>query len=370
MKWIIGILLLSFLIFFHELGHFIFAKLFGVEVESFSIGFGPILLHKKRGTTDYRISAVPLGGYCGMKGEKDFLNALETGSRTINAPRDSLYGIHPLKRAVIGFAGPMANFVFAIVAYTIISMVGYTYYSYSAKIALADERGLTERSAAAEAGIKTGDIITEINGKKIGDFSDIIAEVSTRPDETISVTVDRNGETLVFNVHTDFDKNEGSGKIGVAVFDDELIERDTETYWLFPAIWNGVKETFQMTGLTVKGIGLLFKGVNIKNAVSGPARITDMLGTTVQQGFSAGARSGVSSMLEFMALISLSLFIMNLLPIPILDGGLILFAFIQFIFRRQVHPKVQYYVQFVGLAFIALIFVVGLTGDISYFLKK
>lgn len=369
MKWIIGILLLGFIIFFHELGHFIFAKIFGVTVESFSIGFGPILLHKKHGTTDYRISAIPLGGYCGMKGEKDFLNAIETKIDHIEAEPGSLYKIHPLKRALIGFGGPLFNLIFAVIAYSVISMVGYTYYTYSSKIALANERGLTDRSAAAEAGLLTGDVITEINGKAIGDFSDIIANVSAHPDEDISVTVNRDGKILTFTVHTDFDKDEGTGKVGVSVFEDDVLKRETETFPFFPAIWNGIKQCGQVIALTVKSIAILFKGVKIQNAVSGPARITDMLGSTVQMGFSAGFRNGICSVLEFMGVISISLFIINLLPIPVLDGGLILFAFIQIIFRRQVHPKIQYYVQFIGLAFIAFLFVIGLTGDITYFMN-
>ena len=115
MKWLYGILCLFFLILFHEFGHFIAAKLFGVKVESFSIGFGPILLHKKIRGTDYRLSLIPLGGYCGMKGENDFRKALDENLKEIQAEPDSLFGIHPLKRAAIGFAGPFFNFIFAIV---------------------------------------------------------------------------------------------------------------------------------------------------------------------------------------------------------------------------------------------------------------
>lgn len=369
MRWIYGILLLSFIVFFHELGHFIFAKIFGVTVESFSIGFGPVLLHKKRGTTDYRISLFPLGGYCGMKGEKDFINALETKSSSIDADKDSLYGIHPLKRALIGVGGPFFNLIFAVIAYTIIAMAGYTYYTYSSKIILADERDASIHSAAREAGILSGDIITEINEKHISDFSDIVAAVSARPDETISVTVDRNGTALTFNVHTDFDKQNGTGKIGVAIFDDDVILKETKTYSFFPAVWHGIKQTGEMIWLTIKGMSLLFRGVDLKNAVSGPVRITNMLGNTVSYGMEEGARNALASIFELMALISVSLFVVNMLPVPILDGGLILFAIIQMVAGKQIHPKIQYYVQFIGLAFIAFLFVIGLVGDISYFIN-
>ena len=111
MKWIYGLLCLFFLILFHEFGHFIAAKIFGVKVEAFSIGFGPVLLHKKIKGTDFRLSLFPLGGYCNMKGEKDFQKALEENKKEISGDFDSLYGIHPVKRAVIGFAGPFFNFL-------------------------------------------------------------------------------------------------------------------------------------------------------------------------------------------------------------------------------------------------------------------
>ena len=174
MKWIYGIVCLGFLVFFHELGHFLAAKLFGVKVESFSLGFGPALLHKTIGGTDYRLSLLPLGGYCGMKGERDFQAALDSSSPCIEAERDSLYGINPLGRALIGFAGPFFNALFAFAAFSIIAMTGYTYYSYTAKIKLADEAYPEVHSAAREAGLKTGDTILSIEGKPVEDFSDII----------------------------------------------------------------------------------------------------------------------------------------------------------------------------------------------------
>ena len=112
MKWLYGILCLFFLILFHEFGHFLAAKLFGVKVESFSIGFGPILLHRTVKGTDYRLSLIPLGGYCGMKGENEFRKAIDLGLAEVNGEPDSLYGVHPVKRAAIGFAGPFFNFIF------------------------------------------------------------------------------------------------------------------------------------------------------------------------------------------------------------------------------------------------------------------
>ena len=367
MKWLYGLLCLFFLILFHEFGHFLAAKLFGVKVESFSVGFGPILIHKKIHGTDYRISLFPLGGYCGMKGEKDFQNAIEAKLPQIEGEKDSLYGIHPLKRALIGFAGPFFNFIFAFIAYSLISGIGYKYYTYSNSILI--NENITS-SVAKDAGLESGDIITSINGKVTNDFSDLIQEISVRPDEDLILTVVRNGQNLSFNLHSEMDKATGSGKIGIAADTSKILEKESKKYSFFPALGHGFLESCNSVILTIKSIGLLFKGIDLDNAVSGPARVTEMLGTTVKEGFSAGLKQGLIALLSLMAIISISLFIMNLLPIPILDGGLILIAIIEFVFHKKINPKIQYYIQFIGLAFIALLFIIGLQGDIKYFLNK
>ena len=367
MKWLYGILCLFFLIVFHEFGHFLAAKLFGVKVESFSIGFGPVLLHRTVRGTDYRLSLIPLGGYCGMKGEKDFQKAIEEKLPEVGGDADSLYGIHPFKRALIGFAGPFFNFIFAVLACAFINGIGYTYYTYSNRVLINDQ---VTSSVARDAGIISGDKIIKINGKEISDFSDLIEEVSTRPDEDIIVVIDRDGKELSFTIHTELDKSTGSGKIGVAADTSEVLEKESPRYGFFASIGHGFIDAIKSAGLTIKSIGILFKGVDMNNAVSGPARVTEMLGSTVKEGFSEGLRIGFVSLMSLMSVISISLFIMNLLPVPILDGGLILIAFIEIIIRRRVNPRIQYYVQFIGLAFIAFIFIIGLKGDILYFIKK
>ena len=369
MKWLYGILCLFFLILFHEFGHFLAAKLFGVKVESFSVGFGPILLHRTIKGTDYRLSLIPLGGYCGMKGENDFREAMEKNLKEVNGEADSLYGVHPIKRAAIGFAGPFFNFIFAIFCFSLINGIGYNYYTYSNKIILADELYENSCTAARDAGLLTGDQIIKINGKEILDFSQIIEEVSVRPAENIKVTVLRDKKELTFTVHTQMDKETGTGKIGVAADTNSLLEQSTPDYNFFQSIGHGFLDTFEYIGLTFKSIAILFKGVDLKNAVGGPARITEMLGSTAQEGFSAGFKIGFISLSQLMAVISISLFIMNLLPIPVLDGGLILVALIETISRKKVPPKVQYRIQFIGFAFIAILFIIGLIGDINYFIS-
>lgn len=367
MKILIGLIGLSFIVFFHELGHFIFAKLFGVKVLSFSIGMGPVILHKTIKETDYRISLLPFGGYCGMEGEKDFQKAIENNSDHISDDKTSLYGVHPAKRAMIAFAGPLFNFILAIVFYTVISMVGYEYYTLSNEIIIPDE---SIESPARDAGILTGDKIISINGIETKYFSDLYEQISLRPKEELIVQVDRNGQILTFKIKTLINKEHGNGVLGILGNNETVIKVEAPTYSFFPAIYHGTINCFDMMCKTVKSLGILFKGIDVTNAVQGPAGITSMLGESVTEGFKANFRAGLYTTLELISLISISLGIMNLLPIPVLDGGLILFAIIAIIFKREVPPKIQYKVQFIGIIIIAFIFMLGLTGDIRHFIGK
>jgi regulator of sigma E protease len=146
----------------------------------------------------------------------------------------------------------------------------------------------------------------------------------------------------------------------------EVPEYRAKTYSFFSAIGQGFLETGKMIGLTVKSIGLLFRGVDVTQAVSGPVRITVMIGDTVQTGFRAGFNTGLVSVCNLLALISVSLFLMNLLPVPVLDGGIVLFSCIEIITRKQLKPRFLYYIQFVGIAFIALLFILAIFSDVRY----
>ncbi|MBQ0162519.1 MAG: site-2 protease family protein [Treponema sp.] len=362
---LIGLLGLSLLVFFHELGHFIFAKIFGVKVLSFSIGMGPILAHKEINGTDYRISAIPLGGYCGMEGEKDFQNAIENNLSVISDDPHSLYGVHPAKRALIAFAGPLFNFIIAILFFTVISMVGYEYYSYTNEIVIDDT--ITE-SPARDAGMQTGDKIIKINNVETTNFNEVREEIVCRPKEQLTVVVDRNGEILTFKVTTLINKEMGNGVLGIYPNLESEVKLEAPTYSFFPAIYHGTKDCINMVGQTLKSLTILFKGVDVTKASRGPAGITYMLGSSVTETYKINFRAGLYTTLEFLALISISLGVMNLLPIPILDGGLILFAIIAIIFRKEVPAKIQQKVQLIGLAFIVFLLFIGVTGDVRYFI--
>ena len=462
MTVIYGLLGLSVIIFIHELGHFFVARFFGVHVESFSIGMGPVLLHKTVKGTDYRLSLIPFGGYCGMKGEKDFQTAMENKLDRIPAEKDSFYGVHPLKRIAIAFAGPFANVILAVAALSVVAMIGYDYYTSPNKIILASEFYPDSPLSAAEAGLQTGDRITAINGKRIEYFSDIVEAVSLAARKTLHVEADRNGTAMTFTLVPELDKSTGAGKIGVLNWLDPVIEsaaenspafnaglqncdriieadgktvrntvdlyeilknlreadisveRDsrvfqahlalapqdeqsaqksaerensgnenlvsgiswqaikvhTKTYPFFPALIQGARETFKMVSVTAQSIALLFKGIDLKQAVSGPIGITVLLGETAKEGFSAGFSVGVVTVCNFLAVISISLFLMNLLPVPVLDGGLILVAFIELVRRKSIKPKTLYAIQIAGICFIVLIFLLGMFADINRIIQR
>ena len=441
MTFVYGIIGLGLIVIIHEFGHFFASKLMGVKVEAFSVGMGPVLCHKTVRGVDWRLSLLPIGGYCAMKGENAFQEALDSGAKEITGEPDSFYGVSPLKRAFIAFCGPFFNVVFAFIAFVIISLIGYSYYTTGNRVILANEVYPDMISVAGEAGLKTGDYIVSINNHDTPDFSEISQYISIHPDEDVVLHIERDGTKSDIVVHTLLDTSTGAGKIGIVNWVDPVIESVTEgsiaakaglvsgdvitaadgvpvknvatlslmlegkkdftltwlhdgieyssvfqkesddvilavtfhvnhvhtkKYSLFGALLQGLKETGNMIGLTFKSIGLLFKGVDLSSAVSGPVRITKMLGDTAIEGFTSGFSTGVITVLNFLALISISLFIMNLLPVPILDGGLLLFALIEAGTRKKLHPKFLYYIQFVGLAFILGLFGIALFSDIRY----
>lgn len=441
MTFVYGIIGLGFIVIIHEFGHFIASKMMGVTVEAFSVGMGPVLLHKTIRGVDWRLSLFPIGGYCAMKGENAFQEALDSGAKEITGEPDSFYGVSPLKRAFIAFCGPFFNVIFAFIAFIIISAIGYSYYTTGNRVILANEIYSDMSSVAGEAGLMTGDYIVSIDNHDTPDFSEISQYISLHPDEDVILHVERNGEKKDISVHTLLDTSTGAGKIGIVNWVDPVIETvyedskaakaglfsgdiitaadgipvenvatlsqllegkteftltwlhegtshssiiqkesddeilavsfhlnhvHTKNYSVFGAISQGLKETGSMIALTFKSIGLLFKGVDLSSAVSGPVRITKMLGDTAIEGFSASFSTGVITVLNFLALISISLFIMNLLPIPVLDGGLLLFALIEAVSGKKLHPKFLYYIQFVGIAFILLLFGIALFSDIRY----
>jgi regulator of sigma E protease len=342
----IALLVLSFLIFFHELGHFLAARFFGVHVEVFSIGFGKRIWTKKWGDTEWSISAVPLGGYVKMKGQDD-----TDPTKRIDAP-DSYNAKKPWQRIVILLAGPAANFATAFVLYWIIAVSGVPQIEpFVGKVG--------ENTPALQAGLQKGDRIVAINRKPISRWDDIGPAVNEETSKTLTVRIERNGTlmeiTLTPKVIEDkniFGETTERKIIGISPM-NKVVTKQYDPIEAFGYAWEQTLEASKLIFLSVEKI--------ITGAVG-----TDQLGgvITIVDVTAKASHEGILALLWFAALISVNLGVLNLLPIPALDGGHIVFNLYEWITRRPPHEAVLYYLTVAGWAILFGLMGLGLYNDI------
>lgn len=345
-----AVIVLGVLIFVHELGHFILAKLFGVGVEKFSLGFGPKLIGWKKGETEYLISAFPLGGYVKMVGESEDLELSEEDKAR------SFQEKPPLQRIAIVAAGPVFNLLFAALIFVVIFMIGVPVPTTKIGEVMKDK-------PAARAGLLANDVITAIDGKEVkrwDDFAKAIAEGKGKP---VDLLVKRGAQTLSFHVIPEsytgknlFGETFTSPVIGVRSSDEAFTER-------FPpleAVQKGVSQTWKVIELTVLSIVKLIERTIPLETIGGPIMIAKMAG---QQ-----ATAGMVSFLAFMALLSINLGVLNLLPVPILDGGHLFFYVWEFVFKRPVSLKTREIAQQIGLVLLIGLMVLAFYNDIAKYL--
>lgn len=235
---LIGLVVLGILVFIHEGGHFLAARALGIEVEVFSLGMGPRIAGFTRKGTEYRISAVPLGGYCRMKGEKDFSNALEKGATHLDPSPGSYHAAAPWRRVVVALAGPLANLLLAVMGFTALAMAGSSYQSLPARIILYSEAGGPANQAADRAGLRTGDLVVSINGTPTENYQSLLENVSTHPRVEMTFRIDRDGTLMDIPVTPDLVKDSGAGRIGVLVWQDPVLA-DPEGSFLAPGFQAG-----------------------------------------------------------------------------------------------------------------------------------
>ncbi|MGM0431220.1 MAG: site-2 protease family protein [Spirochaetota bacterium] len=226
---LLGLLGLGIIIFIHESGHFAAAKAFGIEVESFALGWGRRVAGFTRGGTEYRINIFPIGGYCRMKGEDDFKTAVEQRLPAFPRTEGSLFSVSAGKRFVTYLAGPLSNLLFAVLLFSVIWYAGYEYQTYSNKVVLASDYpelyGSQEETTPAEqAGLQTGDEIISIDGQTVSNFSHIQEALIGKAQQQVTITYQRDGREFQSELIPELNVDTGAGVIGIAAWIEPEIQ--------------------------------------------------------------------------------------------------------------------------------------------------
>ena len=326
------ILLFSFAVFIHEFGHFVAAKLLGFKVEVFSIGFGPALWKKTYRGVEYRISAIPFGGYVALPQlDPEGTKALENGNaksedgKAAEAEDAGMNPATPLRRIIVAFAGPFGNIVLAVVlAFALAAAPGARFGELPAEVGSVMERG-----PAAKGGMKAGDKVLSVNGRAVRSWAEMQVEVQIAGTSPATFVVDRNGEKKTLSITPERDKTTDACFILAVSTTNNLVKA---------AAWmphrNPLKQLAWDAGQIVRVLKALCTPKESKaaaKAIGGPVLIAESLYRQVR-------RNGWDA-IGFLRFLNINLAILNLLPIPILDGGLIFFALFELLTRRKPPKK-------------------------------
>jgi regulator of sigma E protease len=347
------VLVLGLLIFCHELGHFLAAKAFGVKVIRFSFGLGPRLVGIKWGETDYCLSAFPLGGFVKMVGEgSDEEVSAEEQERS--------FAQKPIwQRIIIVFCGPLFNFLFAFLVFFLVFWA-------MGQISLTNEIGEVKKGYPAEqAGLRPGDKIVQIAGRPITGWKELPETIRRHPQQPIPLVFERGGrrlETTVTPIKSPvkniFGEEVQEAVIGISPA-GKMVSRDLS---LFEAVRDGGLQTWNISKMTVISLAMLIQRRLPLETLGGPIFIAQLAGQQAQEGW--------VNLIFFTALLSINLGILNLLPIPILDGGHIFFFLLEAIIRRPLSVKAREVAQQVGMFFLILLMVFVFYNDLARLFSK
>jgi regulator of sigma E protease len=353
---------LTIVVFFHEFGHFLVARWCGIRVLTFSLGFGPeIAGFNDRYGTRWRISAIPLGGYVKFFGDENAASAPDHAAAAAMSEaekKDSFIGKKVGARAAVVAAGPIANFVLAIAIFAVIFMtVGEQ--TTSARV-----DAVQPESAAAAAGFQPGDLVLSIDGEKIGSFSDMQRIVSVSSGETLAIVVERAGQAVTLKATPQLkevkDAFGNAHRLGVLGISRSMSASDIKTKRLGPvaAVERGAKQTWFVIERTLAYIGGVFSGREAADQLGGPIRIAQVSGEVASAGFVA--------LLHLTAVLSVSIGLLNLFPIPLLDGGHLLFYAIEAARGRPLSERAQEVGFRIGLAIVVMLMIFATFNDILH----
>jgi regulator of sigma E protease len=335
---------LGVLVSIHELGHYLAARWCRVGVEAFSLGFGPALKSwvDRRGTV-WKISALPLGGYVKMYGMTPLTPAEQVESGEAFRPQDAYCAKPVYQRAFIAFAGPLANFVLAMVLFSALLI------TIGRQVQLPVVGEVVANSAAAQAGLLPGDDIRAVDGVPIATFTALRQIVLANPDHDIGLTVHRGAADMQVRVHVQ--AHGSTGQLGVTS-GRTAIERVGPG----AALVGGVTDTWDMLSATVSGLAGIIANGRGADELGGPIMIAQLSGKVAQL--------GIANLIMFIAVLSVNLGMVNLLPIPVLDGGHLMFYAAEALRGRPVPARAQEYGYRVGIAIIACVFVMVSWNDL------
>jgi regulator of sigma E protease len=345
-----ALLLFGFLVFVHELGHFILAKMSGVKVLKFSLGFGPKVVGRKIGDTEYLLSAIPLGGYVKMLGQEDVGEADEEAEAS---DEGRSYRNKPvLKRALIIFSGPLFNLITAAVIFFFVFLWGIP-------TLLPTVGEIMPGTPAEKAQLSKGDRVVRINGAPIAQWEDMTKIIYVSANKTLTLKVDRKGEVITLSITPEskkikdlFGEDKEVGLIGVRPSGETFVVKEN----LPGAAKSAVLKTWEISALTMTGIVKLFQRVVPADTIGGPILIFQLA--------EKQANAGLMSFFVFAAVISINLGILNLLPVPVLDGGHLLFLGIEAIRKKPLGEKSVMIAQRIGLSLLLLLMAFAMYNDI------
>lgn len=348
---IAAIVVLGVLIFVHELGHFLVAKWFGIKVLRFSLGFGPKIIGKTFGETEYCISSVPLGGYVKILGQ-DMEEEIDPDEE------DRAFSHKPVwARMAVVVAGPLFNLLLAVLIFSVVYMFGVP--------RLTTRVGSVDKAFPAyKAGIRAGDVILSVNGQKVESWMDLSRAIRSSKGSQINLEVQRDNRVIsikvtpkIRKIKNIFGEEKEVRMIGITA-SREIVRKSVG---FFKAFIMGIQRTWEIIYLTFVSIIKIIERVIPAKTIGGPIMIMQMAG---QQ-----AKEGVVNFALFMALISINLGILNLLPIPILDGGHLFFMFFEVIFGKPLSVRKMEIAQNIGLALLILLMVFAFYNDLSRIFK-